>query len=160
MREALKDYFLKQEQPFTENPGKSNPEPKYTDEEINALLTRSFTYYGGFETMGEKGFFNTFEKEGIKLEDLTTKQFLTICNHLKTGYDGFISKPSIEEFQEYIDNLKPTEDQRELLKLTLELSLVWEYTEPREGEEESLKETIEKAKAHAEREKSLFPELM
>jgi hypothetical protein len=163
IREALKDYFQKLEKnPPITVPAEKNPEPKIEHEVIQDLINRCKTFYGGFETLGENGFFELAQQEGIKLQDLTTGQFLTICNCLKTGYDGFISAPSIEEFLEFVDNLKPTEDQRELLKLTLEHSLVWEYTEPREGEEEeSLKETIERAKAHIEeKQESRFPELI
>lgn len=164
MREALKEYFEKQEQPPMENPLESNPEQKYTDEEINALLTRCSTYYGGFETMGDKGFFNVFEKEGIKLEDLTADQFLNVSKALKLGYDGFYLPPSIDEFIEYTKELEPTEDQITFLRLVLEHGITRTITEPLQDEKvETFQDLIKKVQTEvetAEEEQSLLSKLM
>jgi len=109
--------------------------------------------------MNKEGFFALAEKQGVKLRDLTNRQFTEVCNALNVGYQNFILPPSIDEFIGYADKLEPTDDQKNLLKLTLEHNLTWKVTEGEE--EESLKGVIEKAKAQIEeKESSLFPELI
>lgn len=115
VRQALKEYFAKIEKPI-----KLNPKAIISDEDFNELLEACTTYYGGFKSVGEDGFFEKFKAEKWKLSNLIDKQFITLLPYLQTAYNGFMSKPSIDEFLGWTEKLEPTNEQVELLKLLLE----------------------------------------
>jgi hypothetical protein len=115
IRDLLNKHFAE-----AEKPAKPNPEAIINDEELEALINEAQTFWGGFQTVGEKGFFTKFEAEKWKFSDLTDEQFIALCSYLKKGYDGFSEKPSVEEFVGFIEELNATEEQSELLKLILE----------------------------------------
>lgn len=120
IRQALKDYFAK-----IENPSPSNPEQEFSEESLTEILEQCETYFGGFETTGEEGFFNMAQQHGLKLKTLTDTQFLKVAEKLKIGYQGFLFAPSIDEFLEYATSLEPTSEQEKLLRLILEHDLSW-----------------------------------
>jgi len=124
IRDSLKDWFAKAKKPIEEN-----PEAKISDKELQTLLDECRTYFGGFETIGEDGFFEKFTQKKWKFSDLTDSQFITVCQYLKAGYDGFLIKPSVEEFVTYIEELEATPEQCELLKLRLNDKFEFEDTD-------------------------------
>jgi len=116
IRQLVNEYLEKQKKPSKENP----EETIISDAELTKLLESCGTYYGGFKTTDEDGFFAKFDAEGWKLEDLTDKQFYDVVECLKTGYEGFVIKPDIDDFLGWVKELKPTKEQVALLKLWLE----------------------------------------
>lgn len=145
VRKLIKEHLLKEEKP-----AQPNPEAIISDEKLEELLNFCTTYQGGFQTTGDNGFFMQFAAREWKFSDLTDSQFLAVCNYLKTGYDGFFSPPSIEEFIGWIEEIEPSKEQVELAKLILLYNV--EFTD--EDAEKTVKELFAEIKAQVGTEES------
>jgi hypothetical protein len=108
VREAIKQYIEKLEQPAEQN-------PTIPDRALNKVLKECTKEDGGFEIDGEDGFIAKFSAKGWKLKDLTPEQWEKVKEKLQIGYDGYTFKPSLEEFAEKFEDLKPSEEQYEWL---------------------------------------------
>lgn len=122
VREAIKEYLKKLQGPEEQN-------PKISDRQLDRVLKECSKEDGGFEIDGEDGFVTAMETKGFKLEDLTPQQWKRVKESLQVGYEGYWSKPSLEEFGAKFESLKPTEKQREWLS--------GETTDEEEDSEES-----------------------
>jgi hypothetical protein len=141
IREAVKEYLEK-----LKKPSKGNPEAIISDVELTELLESCRTYWGGFKTTEEDGFFAKFDAEGWKLEDLTDKQFYDVVECLKMGYEGFVSKPS--DFLDWVKELKPTKEQLKFLKLFLEYNISIDETDKTKTIAELTSEINEQIETH------------
>ena len=110
VREAVKEYLTE-----IDNPVAPNPEATISDENLNQILDRCTTYYGGFEIDGEDGFVALMEANKFKLKDLTPEQWEKVSRKLSIGYSGYVFAPSIGEFAEKFGVLEPSEEQRKWL---------------------------------------------
>jgi len=100
IRRAVKEYIEK-----------GNPKiSKISDKEIDAILEECTKEDGGFEIDGEEGFIAKFGAKGWKLSDLTPEQWEKVKEKLQIGYDGYWSKPELEEFAEKFSELSPSEE--------------------------------------------------
>jgi len=108
VREAIKEYLKKLEEPEEQN-------PKISDRQLDRVLKECSKEDGGFEIDGENGFVAAMETKGFKLEDLTPQQWKRVKENLQIGYDRYWNKPSSEEFAAKFESLKLTEKQREWL---------------------------------------------
>ena len=136
VREALRDYFEKQEK-IVETPKGS----KVADGVLNDVLKECRTYWGNFEIEGEDGFIALAKERGIKLRDLTEEQFERVGDRLIVGYKGYAEKPTIDEFVGKLSELEPTEEQKDFLREGLgeegHSEEEWgEESEEEDGEEE------------------------
>ena len=111
VREALGDYFEKQNKIIKTPEGS-----KISNKVIKDLLRECRTYYGNFQVEGEKGFIVLCKEKGVKLNDLTDAQFEIVADKLKIGYEGYVVKPSVDEFIGKLSVLEPTEKQKDLLR--------------------------------------------
>ena len=111
VREALRDYFEKQER-IVETPKGA----KVSDRVLNDVLKECRTYWGNFEIEGKDGFIALAKERGIKLRDLTEEQFERVADRLVVGYKGYAEKPTIDEFVGKLSELEPTEEQKDLLR--------------------------------------------
>ena len=117
VRNALREYFERQ-QKIIETP--EGPEgAKVSNKVLKELLMNCTTYWGNFEVEGEKGFIDLCEEKGIKLKDLTYEQFGVVADKLRIGYNGYVLKPSIDEFIGKLSVLEPTTEQKDLLREAL-----------------------------------------
>jgi len=116
VREALKDYFDKQDRVIETPKG-----AKVSDQVLDDILRECTTYWGNFEVEGDKGFIATAKERGIKLKDLTEGQFEKVAEKLEVGYEGYAFKPSIDEFIGKLSELEPTEEQKDILREKLVL---------------------------------------
>jgi len=119
VREAIKQYLEKLELPAEQN-------PKISDRQLDKLLKECSKEGEGFEIDGEEGFIQKFNAKGWKLSDLTDIQWERVKEQIAIGYNGYWSKPSLEEFAEKFDVLEPSEEQR-----------TWLSTETEEEEKEA-----------------------
>ena len=110
IREALRDWFKK-----IEEPPEPNPEAKINDEDFDAIVNHCSTFFGGFEIEGEDGFLATMKHNNLKLKDLTLEQWERIKEKIQLGYKGYLSQPPLEEFAKKFEVLEPTKSQREWL---------------------------------------------
>ena len=114
VRDALRDYFVKQEKVIETPEG-----AKVSNKVVKDLLRKCTTYYGNFEVEGEKGFIALCKEKGVKLKDLTYEQFGVVADKLRIGYNGYVVKPSVDEFIGKLSVLEPTEEQKDLLREVL-----------------------------------------
>jgi len=139
VREALRDYFEKQER-IIETPKGS----KVADGVLNEILKECRTYWGNFEIEGENGFIAMAKERGLTLKDLTEEQFERVADRLVVGYKGYAEKPTIDEFIGKLSELEPTEEQKDLLREGLgeeeHSEEEWGESEEEEGEEEEEEE--------------------
>ena len=140
VREALGDYSEKQNKIIKTPEGS-----KISNKVLKDLLRECTTYYGNFEVEGDKGFIALCEEKGVKLKDLTYEQFGVVADKLRIGYNGYVVKPSVDEFIGKLSVLEPTEEQKDLLREALgggggghsgEEEEGWEEEEEGEEEEE------------------------
>jgi len=108
VREAIKQYIEKLEKPEEQN-------PKIPDRALNKILKECTKEDGGFEIDGEDGFVAKMKAKGYKLKDLTPQQWERVKEKLQIGLDGYLFKPSLEEFAEKFEDLEPSEEQYEWL---------------------------------------------
>ena len=111
VREALRLYFR----------GKNNPSEK--DKIFDQTLADCTDFFGGFTTtnvMDDDGFFYLAKKRGIKLKNLSDTQLKTLTDKLIIGYKGFLLRPSVDEFMEYVNTLEPTPEYAQKLRTELE----------------------------------------
>jgi len=104
VREAIKQYMEKLEQPQEQN-------PKIPDRQLDKILKECTKEDGGFEIDGEEGFIAKFGAKGWKLSDLTPEQWEKVKEKLQIGYDGYTFKPEPNEFTEKFSELSPSEEQ-------------------------------------------------
>jgi len=123
VREAIKQYIEKLERPEEQN-------PKIPDRALNKILKECTKADGGFEIDGEDGFVAKMKAKGFKLKDLTPEQWERVKEKLQIGFDGYLIKPSLEEFAEKFEDLEPSDEQYEWL------STEQEPEETEESEEE------------------------
>jgi len=114
VREALKEYFDKQDRPIELPRG-----TKVSNEVIKNLLRECTTYWGNFEIEGEEGFIAVAKEKGIKLKDLTEPQFEVLAEKLVIGYTGYAFRPTVDEFIGKLSVLEPTEKQKDILRKKL-----------------------------------------
>jgi len=110
VREAIRKYLADLEKPI-----EPNPEAIISDEDLNEILEKCTTYYGGFEIDGEDGFIAKMTEKGFKLNELTPEQWERVKEKLQIGLDGYTFRPSLEEFAEKFSELEPSEEQNEWL---------------------------------------------
>ena len=139
IREAIKEYLRKREKPLEEN-----PEAKIPNSKLQDLIDECRTFWGGFETVGEEGFFEKFREKGWKFKDLTDEQFIILCHYLKIGYQGFFMIPEVEDFVDCIRELEATEEQCKLLSLILEYNVEIEDKDLDKAIEELISEIEER----------------
>jgi hypothetical protein len=108
VREALKQYIEKLGKPAEQN-------PKIPDRTLNKILKECTKEDGGFEIDGEDGFIAKMTEKGFKLNELTPEQWERVKEKLQIGLDGYILKPSLEEFAGKFEDLEPSEEQNEWL---------------------------------------------
>lgn len=111
MRTAIKEFFEK-----------DNPKPstqKISDIELSKIL-KHCTKDEGFEIDGEDGFIEQMKAKAFKLKDLTPEQWEKVKEKLEIGYQGYWSKPELEEFAEKFVELEPTEEQKTWLSIVEE----------------------------------------
>ena len=106
IREALREWFREIEKPLGHD-----PEAKIIDEDLEAILDHSTSFFGGFEIDGEDGFIEAMKLNNFKLKDLTPEQWERVQEKIRIGYNGYIFPPSREEFAGKFEPLEPTEEQ-------------------------------------------------
>ena len=140
VRTAIGEYLERQETVIETPKG-----AKVSNKVVKDLLRACTTYYGNFEVEGEKGFIALCKEKGVKLKDLTYEQFGVVADKLRIGYNGYVVKPSVDEFIGKLSVLEPTEEQKDLLREALgggggghsgEEEEDWEEEEEGEKEEE------------------------
>lgn len=107
VREALREWFKKQETPI-----ESNSNPKISNEDLNAIFRHCTTFFGGFNIDGD-GFIQTMLQNDFKLKDLTQDQWKTVLKNLAIGYQGYFDTPTPEQWLSKFEPLEPTEQQLE-----------------------------------------------
>lgn len=141
IRKLIKEHLAKEEKQT-----QPNLETIIPDKELEKLLNSCTAFQGGFQTTGDEGFFTQFRNREWKLSDLTDNQFIVLCNYLRVGYNGFYSQPSIEEFIGWVEDTEPSDEQLEIVELTLRHNV--RYTE--EDIKKPIHELIAEIKTHIE----------
>lgn len=132
VREALKNYFEKQERPI--EPLTSDKILKIPNEVITDLLRKCTTYWGNFKIDGDDGFIALVKERGIKLKDLTEEQFKEVLENLVVGYKGYAFKPSIDEFIGKFSELELSDKQKDMIRQAIAEISEEDYWEEEEEE--------------------------
>ena len=111
VRDALRKYFDEQDK-IIETPESSMVSNKV----LKDLLRGCTTYWGNFEVEGDEGFIALCKEKGVKLKDLTDAQFGVVADKLRIGYNGYVLRPSVDEYIGKLSILEPTEEQKDLLR--------------------------------------------
>ena len=114
VRDALRKYFDEQDKVMETPEG-----AKVSNKVVKDLLKRCTTFWGNVNVEGDEGFIALCKEKGVKLKDLTYEQFGIVADKLRIGYNGYVVKPSVDEFIGKLSVLEPTEEQKDLLREAL-----------------------------------------